>query len=239
MQASNLQASTSTAPFDLKLNCILEGAESSFKVKTLSSSKTVDDLKDAIKERKKNDLSQIDADRLILKLIKSDDETKRTTMGATKKELQDEPSKISFQLLNELKTLHFYFSNQPAEDLVHILVELPQQAPRDGGSPKRDREEESEEPMKRRRKLEKWQPYRATDGNLVLLPPFMLDILRSDELKPDPRTSFNSLLNVRAGNQITSMKLGENPKFFAQGYQGHEFIVTEQMMTLWEELESD
>ncbi|KAF9345713.1 hypothetical protein BGX26_002816 [Mortierella sp. AD094] len=56
---------------------------------------------------------------------------------------------------------------------------------------------------------------------------------------PDPRTSFQSLLNVKAGDQITSMDLGQKPKFFAGGFQGHEFIVTEQMMGIWEELERD
>ncbi|KAF9992510.1 hypothetical protein BGZ79_002998, partial [Entomortierella chlamydospora] len=96
-----------------------------------------------------------------------------------------------------------------------------------------------ESPVKRRRSLENWKRYTAADGNSVDLPPYILDLLKNSEKMPDPRTSFQSLLNVKADDQITSMDLGQKPKFFGGGFQGHEFIVTEQMMEIWEELERD
>ncbi|KAI7819292.1 hypothetical protein BC939DRAFT_460337 [Gamsiella multidivaricata] len=72
--------------------------------------------------------------------------------------------------------------------------------------------------MKRRRSAERWEP---------------------DELKPDPRSDFSSLLNVQVGSQITTKHPGQVPKYFGQGYQGNQFFVTEQMMEIWQMLASD
>ena len=93
--------------------------------------------------------------------------------------------------------------------------------------------------MKRRRSAELWQPYTASDGVSVMLPPFLLQMLRNDELRPDPRTDFSSLLSVQVGSQITAKHLGQVPKYFGQGYQGKQFFVTEQMMQIWGILASD
>ncbi|ORY98261.1 hypothetical protein BCR41DRAFT_415753 [Lobosporangium transversale] len=83
-----------------------------------------------------------------------------------------------------------------------------------------------------------WKRHIAADGEPVDLPLHILDLIENNKYAPEPRTKFQSLLTVKGGDRITSMDLGQSPKFFAKGYQGREFFVTEQMMKLWNELEN-
>ncbi|KAF9895474.1 hypothetical protein BX616_009619, partial [Lobosporangium transversale] len=81
--------------------------------------------------------------------------------------------------------------------------------------------------------------YIAADGKPVVLPLHILDLIENNKYAPEPRAEFQSLLTVKAGDRITSMDLGQSPKFFARGYQGREFFVTEQMMDQWNRFEND
>ncbi|CAG8733168.1 13187_t:CDS:2, partial [Funneliformis caledonium] len=58
------------------------------------------------------------------------------------------------------------------------------------------------------------------------------------QFKPDPRSELASLLNVKAGNNITTKYLGQQPKHFTEGYQGTQFLITKQMMDIWENLDT-
>ncbi|KAF8982174.1 hypothetical protein BGZ46_001656 [Entomortierella lignicola] len=102
---------------------------------------------------------------------------------------------------------------------------------------KRDREGDTieEYPAKR----QSFGPHVTADGETVRLPPFILSMLENKKFQPDPRAEFFSLRSVKAGCQIKAKSLGQSPKFFAEDYQGDEFIVTEQMIQLWEEINTD
>ncbi|KAF9344778.1 hypothetical protein BGX26_003927 [Mortierella sp. AD094] len=107
---------------------------------------------------------------------------------------------------------------------------------------KRDREENEESyesSTKRRCSSEFWALYTHHDGKRVSLPKFLIDMLRSDNKRPDSRADFSQLLNLNAGDRVMARSLGRSPKFFAEGVQGREFIVSEQMMDLWELLDRD
>ncbi|KAF9079853.1 hypothetical protein BGX27_005898, partial [Mortierella sp. AM989] len=104
-------------PFMLELRCIVENGITSFKVPILSN-KDVGDLKDAIKA-KKPDTLPMEADKLILKLTLDG--------GVTKKEL-DKLTESSLEVLDdEREKLSTYFPEKPAEELIHIVVKLPEQ----------------------------------------------------------------------------------------------------------------
>ncbi|KAF9917249.1 hypothetical protein BX616_001585 [Lobosporangium transversale] len=94
-----------------------------------------------------------------------------------------------------------------------------------------------------REKLHTYFPDGAANGCIHIIvnvpqPRIIRAMLESNDFKPKPRTDFSTLLKVEAGDQITAMNLGQTPKSFGEGYQGHEFFVTEQMMDLWKELTS-
>ncbi|KAF9431105.1 hypothetical protein BGZ76_000573 [Entomortierella beljakovae] len=102
--------------------------------------------------------------------------------------------KDSLETLDKLKRGFKYFPAETDEDYIHIIVDDPKQV---------------ENPAKRRRSLENSKQYTAADGKSVSLPPYILDLLRDNKSEPDPCTSFESLLNVKAGDEIKSMSLGQ------------------------------
>ncbi|CAG8615376.1 4933_t:CDS:2 [Funneliformis mosseae] len=65
-----------------------------------------------------------------------------------------------------------------------------------------------------------------------------VDMFMDSQFKPDPRSELASLLNVKAGNNITTKYLGQQPKHFTEGYQGTQFLITKQMMDIWEKLDT-
>ncbi|KAF9086833.1 hypothetical protein BGX27_003090 [Mortierella sp. AM989] len=222
----------------LKIFCIVEGQNTSFSVEILST-KTVDDLKKAIKLAKAPELDGFAPDRLTLYKVSIPDEGKAVVESNIKS------TKV---LLNPLsKKISEFFGSELDDEVetIHIFVKPPQQAQQENIIDpivlKRDREDDTveESPMKRRRSLENWNPYIAADGRSVNLPLIIRGMLESNKFKPDPRTAFSSLLDVKAGDQITTENLGQAPKFFGQGYQGNNFYVTEMMMELWNELGKD
>lgn len=94
-------------------------------------------------------------------------------------------------------------------------------------------------PASKKVRLDNWEKYDARDGS-VDLPPKLIELLGSDEFKPAPRDQFKQQLdNVQVGQRTTLPSLGQEPKYYGQGYQGKSFFVTEQMMEMWQELSSD
>ncbi|RUS34197.1 hypothetical protein BC938DRAFT_481975 [Jimgerdemannia flammicorona] len=65
-------------------------------------------------------------------------------------------------------------------------------------------------------------------------------MLNDHKYVPESRLNFaNVLQNVRAGQSITLPNLGDRPKHFGQGYQEGTFIVTQQMVDIWQLLSAD
>ncbi|KAF9992579.1 hypothetical protein BGZ79_002908, partial [Entomortierella chlamydospora] len=110
----------------VKLFCILDGDSTAFPVK-VATDESVGDLKDAIREKKPNDLQDVDADTLILWHVSIPSTPKRQiTLGnltdeekATKKpeELEDPTIEISE-----------VFGLSPAKRTIHVIVKDPRQA---------------------------------------------------------------------------------------------------------------
>ena len=90
---------------------------SSFSV-TIESSKTVDDLKDAIKEKKKNDLKDIDADRLALYKV-SIPEGKNLEQSALQAIREASELDVSSRHLSKV------FQEPIGEEEISIVVTLP------------------------------------------------------------------------------------------------------------------
>ena len=104
---------------NLTLFCCLVGSNTPFSVR-ISSSLTVDELKEMIKEKKPNDLKEIDADKLSLFKVSIPDEDDL----AQKLEDAVKASKP----LRSTKKLSKLFSDEPPEETVHIAVKLPDDA---------------------------------------------------------------------------------------------------------------
>ncbi|KAG8801350.1 hypothetical protein FRC17_006671 [Serendipita sp. 399] len=98
-----------------KIFCIIEGQNSPFPIKIISS-ETVGDLKDKIKEKDPITLGNFPVHTLTLYLVNvlDDDDLKRNA------ELLKKPT-----ALKSTKRLSGLFPEGPAEDRVHILVQLP------------------------------------------------------------------------------------------------------------------
>ncbi|CAB4387899.1 unnamed protein product [Rhizophagus irregularis] len=65
-------------------------------------------------------------------------------------------------------------------------------------------------------------------------------MLESDKFAPDPRTTFRTAFqNLHVGQSITLPHLGQEPKHFAEGYQGRTLLVTRQMIDIWNKLSAD
>ncbi|CAG8501125.1 14816_t:CDS:1, partial [Acaulospora colombiana] len=95
-------------------------------------------------------------------------------------------------------------------------------------------------PIKKRRIEQGWKSHTASDGHTVELPSQIIDMLESDEFVPDKRIDFkNAIQNLGARKSITLPHLGQEPKYFAKGYQGRTLLVTKQMIDIWDELSVD
>ncbi|KAF9434215.1 hypothetical protein BGZ76_008368 [Entomortierella beljakovae] len=46
-------------------------------------------------------------------------------------------------------------------------------------------------------------------------------------------------MNVRVGDQVAAKSLVQQPKFFEEGFQDKEFVISEQMMKSWELLNGE
>ncbi|CAG8653907.1 10961_t:CDS:2, partial [Funneliformis mosseae] len=99
----------------------------------------------------------------------------------------------------------------------------------------------STRPNKRRRRLENhWKLYIAADSVPIELPSVIINMLTDSQFEPDSRSEFTEMLNnVMVGSRIMAKNLGQQPKHFTEGYQGEQFLITKQMMDVWQELDVD
>ncbi|CAG8625059.1 1541_t:CDS:2, partial [Ambispora leptoticha] len=97
-----------------------------------------------------------------------------------------------------------------------------------------------EHPIKKRRIEQGWKSYTASDGHSVELPSQIIDMLESNKFVPDLRINFKTAFrNLHVGQSITLSHLGQEPKHFAEGYQGRTLLVTGQMIDIWDKLSAD
>ncbi|KAF8964311.1 hypothetical protein BGZ46_000795 [Entomortierella lignicola] len=126
-QASSSETRVLPSLVELKLNCIVGEDTSAIQVPILSSSSVIA-LKDGIKDKKSNALKNIDANELTLYLVPDGGKAKSKLLPllATPEELKEN----FVELENELAKLGTYFPQNPADDLVHIIVKLPERGKR-------------------------------------------------------------------------------------------------------------
>ncbi|KAG0240934.1 hypothetical protein BGW41_006502 [Actinomortierella wolfii] len=113
-------------------------------------------------------------------------------------------------------------------DTIHVIVQPPHPDPQYLPRKKKVRIEEA------------WQPFTASDGSTVELPPSWIDILTSPEFVPEPRAAFVHLKgDLQPGDAITVPSMGQLPKQFGGHGQDLTLFVTEQMLELWEDMRGD
>ncbi|KAF9981320.1 hypothetical protein BGZ79_006135, partial [Entomortierella chlamydospora] len=101
-------------------------------------------------------------------------------------------------------------------------------------------------PSKKIRIIEQWREYKASDDNLVLLPPAWIEILESSTFKPAPRSQFAHLLRTLvAGQEVSIPTLGQTPKDFGffdrnpdDSKHASNLLVTEQMLEIWDQIQN-
>ncbi|THU85815.1 hypothetical protein K435DRAFT_378695 [Dendrothele bispora CBS 962.96] len=104
---------------ELKIFCCIAGSDRPFSVDMLSSL-TVDDLKEAIKQKRPNDLKSIDSATLDLF------EVSFKSGPSLAKQVKDE---VKFEKpLKPTRKLSKIFPNEPPEKTIHIVVRLPDDA---------------------------------------------------------------------------------------------------------------
>ncbi|KAF8929352.1 hypothetical protein BGZ58_009014 [Dissophora ornata] len=210
---------------NLTLYCIVEGRSTShaFPVK-IAPTTTSDHLVEIIKAEQAPAFDDITPDQLRLWLVKipEDKEDSPVTVDALDKK-------------TELKHPRGCFSEllpDGPDNNTYIVVQrtLP--------ALKRVREQYLEDPRKLP-KIDDWVKYDAKDGS-VDLPPVLISMLDNGDFTPAPRDEFKQQLdNVEFGQQITLPSIGQIPRHYGEGYQGMAFLVTEQMVSMWELLSKD
>ena len=112
----------------ITLSCLVVGEnpyENVFEV-DIDNNKTVNRLKDAIKEKKQNDFANVDADKL--KLWKVDisleEENKKLELVNTKINVNIKDELGGVELL-PLSKISKHFTSQPADEHIHIIVQRP------------------------------------------------------------------------------------------------------------------
>ncbi|KAF9389902.1 hypothetical protein CPB97_010415 [Podila verticillata] len=225
----------------MSLFCLVDGeaTSSAFSVK-ISSSDTVDDVKDLIKAKNSIAFSDIDANELTLW---------RVSIPITKDNvapiLLDSVADMDKLELSPATRLSRVFPEELPEEIVHIIVKRPPPAHSspvsDYISQKRPATDELDLPRNKKIRItEGWKQYTASDGKVVDFPLPWINALASDEFVPEPRTAFDHLKNdLRAGDAISIPSLGQIPKDFGLHGQGHKLFVTEQMLGLWEDMRGD
>ncbi|KAG0049873.1 hypothetical protein BGZ83_005304 [Gryganskiella cystojenkinii] len=185
----------------------------------------VDDLKNAIKKQKANALSDVDAPDLHLwkwSILPIADDRKT----AVKVKDLDKDAKLHPKAV---------LSSLSLDENTYIIIQL---LP---AFRKRALDLEDMPKNKKIRIIEKWVPYRASDGKVVDIPPLWIDILASTEFVPEPRTAFDHLKgdDLRVGDAIVVPSMGQSPKEFGLHGQPNMLFVTEQMLELWEDMRGD
>ncbi|KAF9294962.1 hypothetical protein BGZ74_011026 [Mortierella antarctica] len=215
-----------------RLFCLLDGESTSnaFPV-VIESSETVGELKERIKAKKTSVFHDVDADHLTLWCVSipdpDDDDDNKNDVHIHVDNMPDK-GRTKLKATHELSDI---FQKKPAKRTIHIIVKRPPQ-----------KLELSFYKKARIRNTDDWKEYTASDGETVNLSPLLINILRSDEFAPAPRSEFGHLKNannLRAGVAISMPSMGQIPKSFADGDENHEFFITEQMLQLWEDMRGD
>ncbi|KAF9992313.1 hypothetical protein BGZ80_008609, partial [Entomortierella chlamydospora] len=108
------------------------------------------------------------------------------------------------------------FDPELPKKTIHVYVKPPQQVSSDQILKRRLEEDPRYAlPSRKIRIIEQWREYKASDDNLVLLPPAWIEILESNTSKPAPRSQFAHLLRTLvAGQEVSIPTLGQTPKDF-------------------------
>lgn len=91
----------------------------------------------------------------------------------------------------------------------------------------------------KKRKIENWESYKASDGLYIQLPSQIVRMLNSSEFVPDPRINFAPIMNLQNGQYFTLPNFSQEPKHFAEGYLGRNLYVTNEMINMWNYLSKD
>ena len=102
----------------LTLFCLVDGDKTSFEI-DIDPTKTVARLKDLIKEKKSNDLSDVDADQLTLWKVSIPVAPKSERKKIS---LADVPSK---EELDETDDISDVFKEKPPKKTIHVIVQRP------------------------------------------------------------------------------------------------------------------
>ncbi|KAG0361522.1 hypothetical protein BG005_008112 [Podila minutissima] len=230
----------------LTLFCLVDGEATSqaFSIE-IDQTKTVHDLKGAIKTKKAPRFDDVAAHKITLWRVSipddDDDEEEEEDLPIL---LDNIPGKDK-KKLEARRELSDVFDDKPAKIMVHAIVQRPPPAQyppfSDYISQKRRAAEEQDLPKNKKIRItEGWIQYTASDGKVVDLPPLWIDILASTEFVPEPRTAFDRLKNdLRAGDAIDIPSMGQTPKDFGRHGVAGRFFVTEQMLELWEEIHGE
>ncbi|KAF9178941.1 hypothetical protein BGZ49_005239, partial [Haplosporangium sp. Z 27] len=99
----------------IKLFCILDGESSAFEVK-LDADDSIAALKEAIKEKKPNDLQGLDADKLVLYQIAVPDEGTQVYLDKIDS---------STPLIKGSNEISEVFGTAPAKKTIHVIIQRP------------------------------------------------------------------------------------------------------------------
>ncbi|KAG0346479.1 hypothetical protein BG004_001646 [Podila humilis] len=215
----------------LTLFCLVDGDATSnaFPVQ-VDSTKTVDYLKDVIKTERNSAFSDVAADNLKLwrAFIPNGSLYSTITIDA----LDDKT-----ELANPSTELRILFPESPG-DYTYIIVQRPSQ---DVVMKRQLDQDPHYSPQKKKTRIaEEWRPFTASDGGQVELPASWIDFLANTEFAPEPRAAFAHLRNnLRPGNAITILRMGQSPNYFEIHGLGQTLFVTEQMLELWKDISGD
>ncbi|KAK3823809.1 MAG: hypothetical protein J3R72DRAFT_528890 [Linnemannia gamsii] len=227
----------------VNLFCLVDGEtlSNAFPVE-IESSKTIGTLKDLIKAKNPDTFNGVDAKDLTLWRVSipvSDEDNNDLPIL-----LNNVANKDKTELNNPRTRLSKLFPESP-DDNTYILVQRPPPARSppvsDYISQKRPTTDELDLPANKKIRItEGWRQYTASDGKVVDLPPSWIGILANTEFEPEPRAAFDHLkVDLRAGDAIIVLSMGQTPKEFGRHGQGRRLFVIEQMLELWEDMRDD
>ncbi|RHZ82057.1 hypothetical protein Glove_114g216 [Diversispora epigaea] len=198
--------------------CIIRENRSVFKI-TIGEANDLVDLRKVIKEEKPIYFANVDPYGLILW---------RVNVALSILRNKDTPIEtyLNDKLEEPFVTVGDTFNNVGGSN-IQVVVEVPV----------------NEYSIKKRRieQIEQvWNSYTASDGYSVELPSEIIDMLESDKSVPDTRINFKTAFrDLHVGQSITLPRLGQEPKHFAEGYQGRTLLVTGQMIDIWNKISAD
>ncbi|RUS14764.1 hypothetical protein BC938DRAFT_477229, partial [Jimgerdemannia flammicorona] len=65
-------------------------------------------------------------------------------------------------------------------------------------------------------------------------------MLNDKKFAPAPYAAFHAFRNdLNAGDEIVVPKLGQSPKYFGEYFHQRKLLITEQMLSVWQEISVD